>query len=67
MHDESFQPLSYLRPRYWVPFVYSVENGGLLFQAATANRDPTGRNSYTIDASIDTVTNKPSIGLSLHQ
>jgi len=63
MSDESYMPLSYLLPRYWIPFIYQVE-GGLIFQGLTANQDPIGRNQYTLLASYDTVTNEPSYGFS---
>jgi hypothetical protein len=61
--DESYQPFSYLRPRFWIPFVYNVENNGWLFQGSTFNSDPAGRNSYSAFASIDTITQDPSYGL----
>lgn len=61
--EESYQPLAYLWPRYWIPFLYSVENGGWLLQGATANSDPAGRNTYSIAGSYDTITKKPSYGL----
>lgn len=62
MSEESYQPLEYLLPHYWIPFVYSVE-GGLLFQGITANNDPVGRNHYALAASFDTVTQKPAYGI----
>ncbi len=63
VEEESFSPLSYMLPRYWIPFIYQVEDG-LIFQGMTANQDPLGRNQYTLNASFDTVTDKPSYGFS---
>jgi len=54
-----YQPLSYLVPRYWIPFLYNVENGGWLMQALLQQRSA-GRNSYSLAGSIDTITKKPS-------
>jgi hypothetical protein len=60
--DESYQPLEYLAPHYWIPFIYQVESG-LIFQGLTANQDPAGRNQYTLLGAYDTVTKKPSYGI----
>lgn len=59
-YDESYQPLAYLWPRYWIPFVYTLENDGLLMQGTTANTDPIGRNQYALSGAYDTLTKKPS-------
>ena len=61
--EESYQPIKYMLPKYWIPFIYTVE-GGLLFQGITSNSDPAGRNHYSIAAAYDTVTQKPSYGVS---
>ncbi len=60
--EEGYYPIAYMLPRYWIPFVYPVENG-LLFQGTTSNADPVGRNRYSIAGAWDTVTRKPSYGL----
>lgn len=61
VEESSYQPLEYLAPRYWIPFIYQVESG-LIFQGLTANQDPAGRNQYTLMGAYDTVTKKPSYG-----
>lgn len=61
VHEESYQPVAYLWPRYWIPFIYQVE-GGMILQGATGNSDPAGRNSYSLLGSFDTVTRKGSYG-----
>lgn len=63
VEEESYQPIKYLVPRYWIPFVYQVEDG-LLFQGLTANQDPAMRNQYSLMASYDTVSKEPSYGFS---
>ncbi len=59
--DGGFWPISYMRPRYWIPFIYPTE-GGLLVQGTTSMSDPIGRNSYGLFGSYDTITEKPSYG-----
>lgn len=61
--EESYQPIRYLLPHYWIPFVYSVEDG-MLFQGSTTNSDPAGINTYSLAAQYDTVTRKPAYGAS---
>lgn len=61
IREESYQPITYLLPRYWIPFVYPVEDG-VLFQGTTDNNDPAGRNKYSLFGSYDTLTRKPSYG-----
>lgn len=63
MTDKEFSSWPYLYPRYWVPFIYPVE-GGVLFQGSTSAGDPLGKHSYLLNASYDTVTQKPSYGVS---
>lgn len=63
VREESYQPIEYLLPHYWIPFVYPVENG-LLFQGSTGSADPAGRNQYSLFGSYDTITQKPSYGIS---
>ncbi len=63
LSEESYQPLTYMLPRYWIPFIYQVE-GGLIFQGLSASQDPAGRNQYSLSAAYDTVTKEPSYGLS---
>lgn len=62
LEESSYQPLEYLAPHYWIPFIYQVESG-LIFQGLTANQDPAGRNQYTLLGAYDTVTKKPSYGV----
>jgi hypothetical protein len=63
LKEESYQPIYYLWPRYWIPFVYQVEDG-FIYQGLTSNQDPAGRNQYSLMASYDTVTQEPSYGIS---
>jgi hypothetical protein len=62
MQNESYVPIYYLWPRYWIPMVYPTENG-VLVQGTSAVNDPVGRNQYSIFGSYDTVTQKPSYGI----
>ncbi|HMN68735.1 MAG TPA: hypothetical protein PKC28_09390, partial [Bdellovibrionales bacterium] len=61
--EENYLPIAYMLPRYWIPFVYQVEDG-LIFQGLTSHQDPAGRNHYSLLASYDTVTEIPSYGFS---
>lgn len=61
LKQDDYQPLAYMWPRYWIPFIYQVE-GGLLFQGLTAANDPAGRNAYSLSGSYDNVTRKGSYG-----
>lgn len=61
--EESYQPIAYLWPRYWIPFIYPVEDG-VLIQGSTGNQDPAGRNHYSLLGSYDSVTKKDSFGVS---
>jgi hypothetical protein len=63
LKEESYQPIAYMLPRYWIPFIYQVEEGWI-FQGITSNQDPAGRNEYSILGAYDTVTQKPSYGFS---
>lgn len=61
--DQSYQPLWYMWPRYWMPFVYQVENGAYI-QGTTTGQDPVGINSYTLSGAYDTSSRKGSYGVS---
>ena len=63
IRDESYLPIEYLLPHYWIPFIYSVE-GGALLQGTSDGSDPAGRNKYSIFGTYDTVTKKPGYGIS---
>ncbi len=63
VEERSYYSMKYLLPRYWIPFIYPVENG-ILFQGSTANQDPLGKNSYLIEAAHDSLTKKLSYGVS---
>ena len=63
MKEDDFSSWPYLYPRYWIPFLYPVD-GGVLFQGTTTAGDPLGKHTYGLDASYDTVTKKPSYGVS---
>ncbi len=57
---EEYSPWSYLYPRYWLPYFYFLP-GGSYFSASTTGNDPVGHHSYSLLASYDTLSNKPSI------
>lgn len=63
IQEEGYWPIEYLWPRYWIPFIYPVENG-ILVQGTTSNGDPAGRNHYTLNGAYDSITKKPSYGAS---
>lgn len=63
VREESYIPPLYMLPRYWIPFIYQVE-GGAIFQGMTSTQDPAGRNQYSLLGSYDTITKKPSYGVS---
>lgn len=63
VEESSFQPLEYMRPRYWIPWIYPTE-GGILFQGTTGTNDPINRNAYGLFGSYDSITHKPSYGAS---
>ncbi len=62
--ESGYQPLNYMLPRYWIPFVYQVENGWI-FQGLTNAEDPVGRNRYSLLGAYDTVTRKGTYGASI--
>ncbi len=62
IEERGFYPITYLRPRYWIPFIYPTEDG-LLIQGTTAMSDPIDRNRYSLFGSYDTVTKEPSYGI----
>ncbi len=62
MRHESYVPLYYLWPRYWIPMLYPIEDG-LLLQGLSFLQDPVGRNQVGLFASFDTITKKPSYGI----
>ncbi len=57
--NEPYSPLPYLLPRYWLPWVYFSPDSTYL-QAMTAAADPTGRHAYSVLASYDTLSSRPS-------
>ena len=57
---EDYSPWSYLYPRYWLPYFYLLPGGSYISASTTAN-DPVGHHSYSLLASYDTLSNKPSI------
>ncbi|MEO0337511.1 MAG: hypothetical protein AAF202_14040, partial [Pseudomonadota bacterium] len=61
--DKSFWGLEYLRPRYWIPFVFPVE-GGVIFQGSVVSQDPLSINTIFLDGSYDTVTTQTSYSVS---
>lgn len=62
MSEDDFWGVEYLRPRYWVPFIFPVE-GGAIFQGQVTGQDPLSINSYFLNGSFDTATEKFSYGV----
>ncbi len=54
----TYQPLHYLYPHYWIPFIYFMP-GGTYLSASTSMQDPVGINSIGLEASYDSLTNSP--------
>lgn len=54
---EDYAPLTYLYPRYWMPFLYPIE-GGTLLQGTTEAADPLYKHAYFLNASFDTLSEK---------
>lgn len=60
--QSDYQGLRYLRPRYWVPFVFPIE-GGAIFQGTVQTNDPLLHHSYFLSGSFDTVTEKTAYSI----
>ncbi len=41
-----YSPWSYLWPRYWIPYLWTSPEGGLIIQAQTSGFDPLKKHSY---------------------
>lgn len=54
-----FNPLPYLVPQYWLPFI-SWDDKGVQFSAATSAVDPLQKNAYSIYGAYDTAINRGS-------
>lgn len=52
---EPYSSLNYLRPRYWLPFIYSNESG-YGFQISTSAFDPLDKHNYGLDLNYDSYT-----------
>lgn len=50
-----YSSLNYLHPHYWLPFIYSNENG-FGYQISTSAFDPLAKHSYGLDLSYDSFT-----------
>lgn len=61
--DSSYNPWRYMLPRYWIPYLYPVDNG-MLFQGMTSGKDPASIHNYELAVSHDTVTQQTSYGAS---
>lgn len=55
-----YSSLKYLRPYYWLPFIYSSENGYGV-QISTSSFDPLEKHAYSIEAGYDSF-NKETTG-----
>lgn len=61
MEQKRYSSVKYLLPRYWIPFIYPVENG-VLVQGSTGGTDPLGYHNYILEGSYDSVTMKGGYG-----
>lgn len=43
-----YSPWGYLWPRYWIPFVWTSPEGGVLIQAVTSGADPLKKHNYDL-------------------
>lgn len=43
-----YSPWGYLWPRYWIPYLWTSPEGGLVIQAQTSGFDPLQRHSYDV-------------------
>ena len=59
--QEDYSPWSYLIPRYWIPFIYPLEDGVLL-QALTSSKDPLNRHIYSLQGEWNSQINKLNMG-----
>jgi hypothetical protein len=59
LESEDYNPFPYLLPTYWLPFAYFAPDR-TYFQASTSGSDPVGHHSYSLGATYDTLTAKPS-------
>ena len=53
--NQPYSSSDYLLPRYWIPFIYPVENG-VLVQAITSASDPLGKQGYALNLSYDSLS-----------
>ncbi|PIT99953.1 MAG: hypothetical protein COT74_07490 [Bdellovibrionales bacterium CG10_big_fil_rev_8_21_14_0_10_45_34] len=58
-----YQGLSYLAPKFWIPF-FSFIQQGYLVQALVFNKDPVGHHSYNAYGGYDSLSKKMSWGFS---
>ncbi len=43
-----YSPWGYLWPRYWIPYIWTSPEGGIVIQAQTSGFDPLHRHSYDV-------------------
>lgn len=60
---KSYQASKYLKPRYWLPFVF-VSDSGYGTQISTSSFDPLEKHSYSVQAGYDTYVQESNLGLS---
>lgn len=53
--EKPYSALSYMLPRYWMPFGSTLD-GGILLQASTGATDPVNQHSYNLGVEWDSLT-----------
>lgn len=59
---QSYSPLKYMLPTYWLPFAYVTESG-YGTQISTATFDPLEKHAYAIQAGYDSFAHESSVGV----
>lgn len=54
LESKDYQPWGYLWPQYWIPFVWTSPEGGVVFQAQTSGFDPLKKHNYDLALSWNT-------------
>lgn len=49
-----YSPWGYMWPRYWIPYLWTSPEGGMVFQAQTSGHDPLKKHNYDVVAGWNT-------------